>query len=301
MKRVIVSGGTGFIGSALVARLVARGDAVTVLTRGAPQSGNPQHVSWDPYGPSGEWVKALEGADAVVNLVGEQAIGVRYTESRKRRIRDSRILPTEALVRALSKLSGRPSVLVSASGINYYGPHSASERVDESYPAGADFLARLCVDWEAAADAAGALGVRVVSPRISPVLGPGGGALGTMALPFKLFAGGKLGSGEQGFPWIHLEDAVVALLLAIDDPTVPRKLNLCAPDPVSNAQLSSALARVLRRPNWLPVPGFALKALFGEGAEPVLTGLYPVPRGLLDHGFRFTYPELLGALEAAER
>jgi uncharacterized protein (TIGR01777 family) len=300
VKRIVVSGGTGYIGRALVERLVGRGDSVTVLTRGLGREGNPRHVSWNPY-ELGEWGKVLDGVDAVVNLVGEQAIGVRYTDERKRRIRESRVIPTSHLARAFAGLANRPSVLVSASGINYYGPHSASERVDESYPAGTDFLARLCVDWEAACDSARSLGVRVVSPRISPVLGPGGGALKTMALPFKLFVGGKLGSGEQGFPWIHLDDAIAALLLCIDDETLPSKVNLCAPDAASNAQASGAIAKSLHRPNWLPVPGFALKALFGEGAEPILTGLYPVPRVLLEHGFRFAHPALLGALEASAR
>jgi uncharacterized protein (TIGR01777 family) len=297
VKRVVVSGGTGYIGRVLVERLVGRGDSVTVLTRGPGREGNPRHVSWNPY-DLGDWCQVLEGADAVVNLVGEQAIGVRYTDERKRRIRDSRLIPTSHIARALAGLANRPLVLVSASGINYYGPRPASERIDESYPAGADFLARLCVDWEAACEPARSVGVRVVNPRISPVLGPGGGALKTMALPFKLFVGGKLGSGEQGFPWIHLDDAISALLLCIDDETLPSKVNLCAPDAVSNAQASEAIAKAVHRPNWLPVPGFALKALFGEGAEPILTGLYPVPRALLEGGFRFTYPELPGALAA---
>lgn len=301
MKRIVVSGGTGYIGRELVARLLARGDSVTVLTRGAGRDGNPRHVTWNPYEAPGDWAKALDGADAVVNLVGEQAIGVRYTEARKRRIRDSRIIPTQNLVAALGTVGVKPRVLVSASGINYYGVHSAAERVDETFGEGQDFLARLCVDWEAASEGASAHGVRVVNPRISPVLGPGGGALGPMALPFKLFVGGKLGSGEQGFPWIHLDDAIAALLLCIDDETMPSKVNLCAPQAVSNAEASSALAKALHRPNWLPVPGFALKALFGEGAEPILTGLYPSPRVLLDRGFRFAHPELAGALAAAER
>jgi uncharacterized protein (TIGR01777 family) len=165
MKRIVVSGGTGYIGSALVQQLVARGDEVTVLTRGAAAEGNPRRVSWDPY-TVGEWATALDGADVVVHLSGERAVGVRYTESMKRRIYDSRIVTTRNVVTALSQASVKPKLLVSASAVGYYGNVPASRRVDENSPPGDDFLARLCVDWEAESEKARDLGVRVVNPRI---------------------------------------------------------------------------------------------------------------------------------------
>ncbi len=291
MKRIVVAGGTGYVGRALVERLVARGDQVTVLTRGTDAEGNPHHVTWNPS-EFGDWVKALDGVHAVVSLVGEQAIGVRYTEARKRRIRDSRVIPTQSLVRALAAAAVKPAVFVSASGINYYGAHPASERVDESFGPGSDFLASLCVEWEAAAEKARDLGIRVVSPRISPVFGPGGGTLSTMALPFRLFVGGRLGSGKQGFSWIHLDDAVTALALCIDDEKLPAKVNLCSPNPVTNLEASRAIAEALHRPCWLPVPAFVLRWLFGEGAEPILTGQCVLPGALQATGMSFRHPSL---------
>lgn len=307
MKRIVVSGGTGYIGRALVRRLVARGDQVVVLTRGAGGEGNPSRVTWDPYA-LGAWAEALDGADAVVNLVGERAVGVRYTSKRKQRIRDSRVLPTRHVVAAIAAAARKPRVLVSVSGIGYYGDRPATVRVDEGFGPGRDFLARLCVEWEAASEPAREHGVRVVNPRMGIVLGPGGGALRTMALPFRFFVGGPIGSGEQGVSWIHLDDAVSALCLCLDSERVPAKLNVCSPNPASNRELSRAIAESLRRPSWLSAPAFGLKALFGEGAEPILTGQYAVPRALGELGFDFGFPYLqpavgsgLGAVQSRPR
>jgi len=288
MKRIVVSGGTGYIGSALVEQLVARGDDVTVLTRGESRPGSPRRVSWNPY-VIGDWSSALEGADAVVHLAGERAVGVRYTEAAKRRIYDSRVITTRNLVTAISRLQNKPSLFVSASAVGYYGNRPNSERVDESSPPGTDFLARLCVDWEAESEKVREFGVRVLNPRIGIVFGPGDGPLKTMAMPFKFFAGGKLGSGEQGMSWIHLDDAVRALMLCIDDDSMPAKVNICSPNPASNAEVSEALAKALHRPNWFSVPKFALQALFGEGAETILSGQYAVPGVLADMGFPFAH------------
>lgn len=295
MKRIVVSGGTGYVGRALVRHLLARGDSVTVLTRGASADGNPRRVNWDPY-ELGEWARALDGADAVVHLAGERALGVRYTELRRQLIRDSRVVATQNVASALEAASVKPRVLVSCSAVGYYGDHSAAEPVDESCGPGDDFLARLCVDWEAASERARDFGVRVVNPRMGVVLGPDGGALGTMALPFKLFVGGRIASGSQGVSWIQLEDAVAALTLCIDHEAIGPKVNLCSPNPASNAELSAVLARALGRPNWLPAPAFALKALFGEGAEPILTGQYVVPRALEEASFVFRSPNLQDAV-----
>jgi uncharacterized protein (TIGR01777 family) len=295
MKKIVISGGTGYIGRALVEHLLARGDDVVVLTRGQSADGKPRHVSWDPY-ELGEWASALDGVDAVVHLAGERAVGVRFTEANKRRIRDSRIVTTQNVVHAIERAATRPRVLVSISGIGYYGDHPASERIDETCGPGEDFLARLCVDWEGASERAHDFGVRVVNPRMGIAFGPGGGALQTMALPFKLFVGGKIGTGKQGISWIHLDDAVRALALCIDDDTMPAKVNVCSPNPASNAEVSAAIAKSLHRPSWLPAPSFGLKALFGEGAEPILTGQYAVPKALLGK-LSFSKPVLSDAVQ----
>jgi uncharacterized protein (TIGR01777 family) len=298
MRRIVVSGGTGYVGSALVKYLVGRGDRVTVLTRGKPSEGNLSRISWDPYAV-GDWANALEGVDAVVHLAGERAVGVRYTAEMKRRIYDSRVVTTRNLVTALAGLSAKPPLLVSASAVGYDGNRPASQPLDETAPPGDDFLARLCVDWEAESQKARAHGVRVVNPRIGVVLGPGDGPLRVMSLPFKLFVGGKLGAGEQGISWISLEDVVRALALCLDDEAMPAQVNLCAPDPASNAELSAAIAHTLHRPNVLAVPKFALKALFGEGAETILTGQYARPKVLDARGFRFDSPQLAATLRSA--
>jgi hypothetical protein len=299
MKRYIVSGGSGFIGGALVRRLVERGDAVTVLTRGSTRSGNPRHVHWDPYN-AGPWSEELEAAEGVVHLAGERAVGVRFTEAVKRGIRDSRVLTTENLVRAIERCSTKPAVLVCASGVGFYGDRPAGERMDETGSAGGDFLARVCVEWEAAARRVTEAGVRWVSTRFGIVLGPGGGALETLVLPFKLFVGGSIGSGEQGVSWIQLDDAVAALLRCLDDAKLSGPVNVTSPHPVSNAELSAEIARALHRPNWLKAPSFGIKALFGEGAVPILTGQYALPARLQAAGFEFRYPELRAALEFLE-
>lgn len=296
MKRIVVTGGTGYVGSALVKHLIARGDSVTVLTRGKSADGNPRRVSWDPYAVEA-WAQALDGVDAVVHLAGERAVGVRYTEDMKRRIYDSRVVSTRNLVAAMSRVSVKPKLLVSASAVGYYGAHPASQRLDEAAAPGDDFLARLCVDWEAEAQKANDVGVRVVNPRIGVVLGPGDGPLKIMSLPFKLFVGGKLGDGEQGISWIYLEDAVRALTLCLDDENMPPKVNLCSPNPASNAEVSAAIAKVLHRPNLFTVPKFALKALFGDGAETILTGQYALPGVLQGRGFSFGAPRLTSCVE----
>lgn len=303
MKRIVVSGGSGYIGSALVKHLVARGDQVTVLTRGAARDGNPRSVTWDPYAV-GDWARSLDGVDAVVHLAGERAVGARYTEAVKRRIYDSRIVTTRNVVAALAQASVKPRVFVSASAVGYYGNRPSSERVDESASAGDDFLARLCVDWEAASEKARELGVRVVNPRIGIVFGPGDGPLRVMALPFRLFVGGKIGTGQQGISWIYLDDAVRALTLCIDDATLPPKINICSPNPASNEEISKAIAKVLHRPSWLSAPAFGMKLLFGEGAQTILTGQFVLPGVLAQQATQaqiFRFPELAATLEESLR
>lgn len=313
-KRVFVTGGTGFIGSALVEALRGRGDDVVVLTRDAARARQQlgsrapgvELVEGDPaFG--GAWQAHLAGADAVVNLAGASVAGKRWDARYKQMIRDTRVESTRYLVEGMAALGGdasRPAVLVSASGVDYY-PFDVDlsaaldldedDEVTESAPPGSSFLARVCWSWEAEAMAAEPLGVRVVCMRTGLVLGPGG-AFERMALPFRLFAGGRIGSGRQWVSWVHLEDAVRAYLFALDEASVRGPVNLVAPEPVRAKHLARALGRALHRPSWLPVPGFALKAAAGELAEYLLHGRRAVPAALHAHGFSFRYRDVEAAL-----
>lgn len=301
MGKVIVSGATGFIGRPLVAALAARGDEATVLTRSpettrAPPGGRVQ--GWDPTRP-GEWYRAMDGANAVVHLAGERAVGARWTKAVKARILDSRVQSTARIVEAIEQAKDRPAVFVCASAVGFYGDRSSSQPADETAPAGNDFLAQVCAAWEAATEPARVAGVRVVNARIGIVLGPDGGALEEMAKPFRAFAGGPIGSGEQMVSWVSLDDVVHALLHMIDHPSLSGPVNVVAPNAVSNAELSASIGAVLARPSWLRVPAFALRARFGEGADPLLTGQRALPKALQRSGYAFRHPELRGALEAA--
>ena len=255
-------------------------------------------VAWDARTPDAV-VKVVDGSEAVVHLAGEQAVGVRFTASRKQRILDSRVKSAEALVAAIEKSGARPSVLVSASGVGYYGDHPPDQACDEATPPGDDFLARVCVEWEAAVRGAEKLGVRVAIARLAPVLGPGDGALSQMAMPFRLFAGGPLGNGRQAFSWVHLDDAVAALELFVRDGGVSGPVNVVSPKVVTQRELADALGRALHRPALLPAPAFALKLLFGEGSTPMLTGQRAVPKRLESLGFQFRHPSIDDALAAS--
>jgi uncharacterized protein (TIGR01777 family) len=293
--RVVVAGGTGFLGRGLVARLREAGHDATVLSRGGTSSAIPpgtRVVRWLP-GASG-WEGAVDGAGAVVNLAGE-SISQRWTDNAKKRIEQSRLESTRRLVGAIAMAKARPSVLVSASGVNYYGPHG-DEELSEEAPAGDDFLARTCRAWEAEAEAAEPLGVRVVRIRIGVVLAADGGALARLLPPFRACAGGPMGSGAQWMSWIHRQDLVELFLFALSNTAVSGALNGTAPAPVRNRDFASALGKALRRPALVPAPSAALKLLFGEMATLVLEGQRVVPGRALDLGFRFRFPELGGAL-----
>ena len=292
MKRVAVTGGTGMIGRRVVDALRARGDEVTVLSRGAAGS-----VRWaDPLSepPPPE---ALTGRDGVIHLLGEN-VAQRWTSAAKRRIRESREMGTRNLVEEISRLQepDRPKTLVSMSAIGYYGARG-DEPVDESEPAGEDFLAEVVKAWEAEAGKAAALGVRVATARTGVVLAPDGGALAKMLPPFKLGVGGPVAGGRQYVPWVHLDDVVGALLFLLDGGEGP--YNVTAPEPVTNKDLSKALGRALKRPAVMPVPALAVKALYGEMAMIVTTGVRAVPKRLTEAGYSFERPDLDDALRAA--
>jgi uncharacterized protein len=291
----VVTGATGVIGRAVVGALVARGDSVVALSRDGSRSlPGAEVVEWGRPAEEPAPAAAFEGVGGVIHLLGEP-IAQRWSDDVKRRIRESRVLGTRNLVAGMR--GAGVSVLVSQSATGYYGPRG-EEVVDESAPAGSDFLASVVVEWEAEAAAAAQLGVRVALCRTGVVLSPSGGALEKMLTPFKLGVGGPVAGGKQYLPWVHVDDVVGAMLFALDSPAADGALNVTAPEPVTNRGFSRALGRALHRPAVLPVPGLALHALYGEMAEIVTTGVRAVPRRLEELGYGFRRPELASALEA---
>lgn len=301
--KVAIAGATGFVGTRLVEKLQAAGHQVVVLSRDAAKAGrvfpasaypNLEVVAYTPA-ESGDWQKSIAGCDAVVNLAGVPIAEERWTAARQQAILDSRRLTTAKLVEAIVNANPKPSVFVSASAIGYYGTSETAE-FDENSPAGNDFLAAVCKDWEAAAQPAKNAGTRLAILRLGIVLGMGG-ALAKMLPPFKLFAGGPIGTGKQWFSWIHREDAVDLILYSLQNSQVQGVLNATAPNPVRMNELCQTLGEVLGRPSWLPVPSFALEMLLGDGAKVVLEGQKVLPKQTLASGFQYQYPTLKLALE----
>lgn len=316
--RVSVTGATGLIGSRLVSALRARGDEVVVLSRDPerglrilrditdPTAGGGssetaatdlQTVAWDPSAEPAP-ASGLAGNDAVVHLAGEP-IAQRWSSSAKQAIRASRVEGTRNLVAGISALEARqrPQTLISGSAVGYYGPHGV-EPIDEDAPPGPGFLAQTCVAWEAEADAAERLGLRVVKVRTGVLLDRRGGALAKMLPPFKLGVGGPLAGGCQYVSWIVPEDLIGIMLATLDEERWRGAVNATAPQPVRNSELSKALGRALHRPALLPVPGLALRALYGEMSEVVTTGARVVPTKALMNGYEFCYEQLGPALQA---
>ncbi|MBA3531427.1 MAG: TIGR01777 family protein [Ardenticatenales bacterium] len=299
--KVLITGGTGLIGSALARSLSKDGHEVAVLTRDPAQKhptlpASVRLVRWD--GKSGEgWSSEVEGADAIVNLAGETIgpEGGLWTDERKRRIKQSRLDATQAVVDAIRRATQKPRVLVQGSAIGYYGTH-ADESIVEGAPPGTDFLAALTREWEAASEPVEAMGVRRVLARTGIVLAKKGGSLNLMALPFKFFMGGPLGNGKQYASWIHIDDEVSALRHLIEDNQAHGPFNLTAPNPVTNREMGNVIGKVLSRPNLLPTPGFMLKLVLGEMSTLVLEGQRVLPKALQTSGYDFRFPNLEGAL-----
>lgn len=298
--RVTVTGATGLIGRKLLHALRERGAHVTVLTRDPDRArarlGDVEAVRWDLLSEPAP-AEALTDRDAVVHLAGEP-VAQRWTAKAKRAIRDSRVTGTRNLVEGLRLTQERPRMLMSSSATGYYGAHG-EEPLDEDAPPGDDFLAGVCVDWEAEAHAATELGLRVVQVRTGVVLDSSGGALGKMLTPFRLGVGGPVAGGCQYMSWIHADDLVGMMLTALDDERWSGPINATAPTPVPNRDFSRTLGRVLKRPSLLPIPGLALRALYGEMAEIVTTGARVVPAKPLVLGYEFRHSELEEALRAA--
>jgi len=298
---VLVSGGSGFIGSRLVGRLLQRQYEVSVLTR-APERvrdhlpAEVRLVHWNSGG-SGHWEEAIHDADAVVNLAGTSIASGRWTHKRKDLILYTRTDTTRSIVDAIGRASKKPKVLVNASAVGYYGNVPVGD-VTEEHPSGDDFLSHVCKEWEEEARKVERFGVRVVLPRTGIVLDKNGGALQRLLIPFRLFAGGPLGNGRQWFPWIHLGDVIGALIHAVEGSTLTGAVNLAAPESVTMKEFCSMLGKVMHRPSWAPVPGFVLKTVLGELAGPLLlSGQKAVPGKLVASGYRFQFPELKPALE----
>lgn len=295
--KVAITGATGFVGSRLVEQLQAQGHQPLIFTRNRDAAlkafPNVEVVAYTPT-ESGDWQNAIAGCDGVVNLTGEPIAESRWTPQQKQKILDSRQLSTRKIVEAIAKANPKPKVLVNASAIGYYGT-SETATFDETSPSGNDFLAEVCRTWEAEAQKVKETDVRLVILRLGIVLG-NGGALAKMIPPFKLFAGGPLGTGNQWFSWIHRDDLVNLILSALTRSDIEGVLNATAPNPVRMSELCQTLGETLNRPSWLPVPGFALEALLGEGAQVVLEGQQVLPKRTTNYGFEYQYPNLKQAL-----
>ena len=294
--KIAITGATGLIGTRLVAALKARGDEVTVLTRNPQRAAaalGVEAVGWDALNEAAP-SEALEGRSAVIHLAGEP-VAQRWNAASKKAILDSREIGTKNLVAGIAASEPRPGVLVSSSAVGYYGKHG-DEKIDEQCAPGSDFLAKVCVAWEREAVAAEQLGLRVVLIRTGIVLDADGGALKTMMPPFKAGVGGPVAGGKQYMPWIHADDIVGLYLAALDSSDWSGPVNGTAPTPVTNAEFSKALGKALHRPSLFPVPGFVIRARFGEMAEIVTEGQRAIPAAAIESGYQFIEPELGQAL-----
>lgn len=299
--KVLVTGGTGFVGRHLVRSLLEESHEVVVPSRDPDRAretlSSHERLTFVHWRGSESETLDLTTTDAIYHLAGEPAVGRRYTPKLKKQILSSRLDSTRSLLRSLDQAERRPRMLLSASGVGYYGARTPDELLDETKAPGHDFLAQVCVQWERAVRMAGSLGVRTVSCRFGIVLGPDGGALPVLARPFRFFVGGPLGDGKQMMPWVHVDDVIGAMRFLQSTSNAHGAFNVVAPGIVDNNEFTRTLGHVLRRPGRLRAPGFTLRTLFGEGAQPLLTGQHAVPARLLDAGFRFRFSNLEAALD----
>jgi uncharacterized protein (TIGR01777 family) len=298
MKRIVVAGGSGFIGEPLVRRLLARGDDVAVLTRNPSKVRAGRAIVWNP--PSeGSWMDDVANADVVINLAGENVGGGRWTAERKKRIMESRVAATSALVSAMSSKPAQSQVLISASATGFYGDRG-DETLDESSPPGSGFLAEVTKRWEELAHGAEPF-ARVVILRFGVILAKDGGALAKLLLPFRLGAGGPMGSGKQWMPWVDRDDILRIIEWSIDHDAARGAYNVTAPDPARNRDFARTLGRVLHRPALIPAPAFALRLILGAemANEMLLGGQRVLPKRAAEEGFEFAHPELEAALKHA--
>jgi uncharacterized protein (TIGR01777 family) len=303
--RVLIAGGTGLIGRALSTDLISKGYQVIALSRSPERVvGLPAGVQvekWDARTADG-WAHLADGADAIVNLAGANLAGTgffpsRWTEERRRSIRDSRLNAGRAIVQAVAQAHQKPRVVIQASGVGYYGSKGDQE-LDEDAPPGDDFLARVAAEeWEPATVAVEELGVRRVMIRSGAVLSTEEGALPRLLLPYRLFVGGPMGNGKQWLSWIHLQDEAAAIRFLIENEEASGPFNLTAPEPLTNAEFGKTIGRVMGRPSFMPVPAFAMRLAFGEVSSVVLEGQRAIPKRLLGLGFTFRFPSAESALQ----
>lgn len=297
--KILMTGGTGFVGKQLTSRFIQEGNEVTILTRSLKESGQPpkglSYLQGDPT-QKGPWQEAISGHDVIINLAGASIFN-KWSDEYKKLIRDSRVFTTRNIIEGIPSKFEREISLFSTSAVGYYGFHG-DEELDEESPPGNDFLARLAIEWEAEALKAKEKGAGVVITRFGIVLGEKGGALGQMIPLFKKFIGGPIGSGQQWFSWVHIKDLAEVFAFLIKHPEIPGPVNVCSPNPVKNKDLAKALGRALHRPSFMPAPGFMIKLVLGEFGSVILEGQRVLPRRLLKKGFTFQYPDIDKALQS---
>ena len=297
--KILITGGTGFVGKQLTSRFIQEGNEVSILTRSLKEWGQlPKGISYLQGDPTqkGPWQEAIPSHDVIINLAGA-SIFSKWSEEYKKLIRDSRVFTTRNIIEGIPSKFEKEISLFSTSAVGYYGFHG-DEELDEESPPGNDFLARLAIEWEAEALKAKEKGTRVVITRFGIVLGEKGGALGQMIPLFKKFIGGPIGSGQQWFSWVHIKDLAEAFAFLIKHPEISGPVNVCSPNPVKNKDLAKALGRALHRPSFMPAPAFMIKLVLGEFGSVILEGQRVLPRRLLKKGFTFQYPDIDKALQS---
>lgn len=295
--KIAIAGGTGFVGKALTEELVQKGHEVLILTRNIPHSSEQKvrYVKWlgDCTRPEFE----LDGVDAIINLAGESLNSGRWTEDRKERIYNSRIQASREIIRMISNMKNKPATLINASAVGYYGNSRTKTFTEDSTEKARDFLGEVVWSWEEEARSGEEFGVRVVFARFGVILGKEEGALPKIVLPYKLFAGGTVGSGQQWISWIHIDDVVGLVRFALENKDISGPLNVVSPTPVTMKEFGKSVGKVLKKPHWLPVPSFALKLLLGEMSILVLEGQKVLPKKAEKHGYKFIYSYVDEALE----
>lgn len=298
--QIVITGGTGTIGRRLVLHLIQGGHVVKVVSRQPYKPANlPAKIifaSWDGKSAAG-WGHLVEGADAVVNLAGAGIADAKWSDERKREIRDSRVNAGKAVIEAIAAASVKPMVLIQASAVGYYGAHNNGTVLTEDSSPGSDFLGQTCREWEDSTKAVEDMGVRRVIIRTGVVLDMEGGALPKMVMPFRFLAGGPIGSGAQWFPWIHYYDEVEAIRFLIENEAATGPVNLTAPNPLRNRDFAKAIGRVMGRPAFAPAPGFVFKTIFGEMSTVLLDGQQALPKRLQEWGYQFKFPTAEAALK----
>jgi uncharacterized protein (TIGR01777 family) len=297
--KILITGGTGFVGTQLTSRLIQDRHEVTILTRSLKGAkGSSPGISYLEGDPTkkGPWQEAIKNHDAIINLAGA-SIFSKWTDEHKKAIRESRVSTTQNIVEGIPSHPSKKITLLSTSAVGYYGFTKDEELVEDS-PPGNDFLARIAVEWEGEALKAREKGARVVTTRFGIVLGEKGGALSQMIPLFKKYIGGPIGTGKQWFSWIHIKDLAEAFTFLLKHPEILGPVNVCSPNPVRNKDLAKALGKALHKPSFMPAPGFMIKLVLGEFGSVILEGQRVIPRRLLENGFNFQYPDIEKALES---